>query len=193
MTTLTADSLGSFGRLATALGILEPGGSANTSWFGDPVGPTSTTTGNQHGLRHVLSDDAQRDALLGFVDEVLGPPEAEQEDGETWVPLFANDSPHVTVYAVVATAGTEVHLGVGLEHETAGGPPSVVTRLHVPLFRFARRPSSLPTGTPLPAWLHVGTAGARIGIDVTATLDDTTPPPGVAALAGLSVGLGVPT
>jgi large repetitive protein len=193
MTTLTADSLGSFGRLATAIGILEPSGGANPSWFGDPVGSATATTGNQHGLRHVLSDDDQRAALFDFVDEILGPPEAEEEADETWVPLFAADSPHVTVYAVVSAAAGEVHLGVGLKHETDGGTPSVATSLHVPLFRFARRGSSLPTGTSLPAWLLLGSPGARVGIDVTATLDDAPPAPGVAALAGLSIGLGIPT
>ena len=31
-------SFGSFGDLATALGLLTPDGQPNASWFGDPVG-----------------------------------------------------------------------------------------------------------------------------------------------------------
>ena len=147
MTALTADSLGSFGRLATALGILDPAGEANPSWFGDPVGGATTTAGNQHGLRHLLSDDDQRTALLEFVDDVLGPPDAEEESGETWVPLFVETTPHITVYAVVATLAGEVQLGVGFRHETGGGTPTVATRLHVPLFRFPRGAAALPSGS----------------------------------------------
>ena len=98
---LDVQGLGSFGDLATAIGLLDGNKQPNPSWFGDPVGARTTGSGNQNGLRHVLSDNAQRAALLSFVDEVLGPPDAATRTGRTWVPLFVEDDPHVTVYAVV--------------------------------------------------------------------------------------------
>ena len=74
---LNAGQLDAFGLLAQALGILDENGNANSSWFGNPVGGSD----NPHGLRDVLGDDAQRAALIGFVDEVLGPPERATRDG----------------------------------------------------------------------------------------------------------------
>ncbi|MEJ1109450.1 MULTISPECIES: DUF6603 domain-containing protein [unclassified Kribbella] len=188
--TLTADSLDSFSQLAKAIGLLDSGGSPNASWFGDPIG----TTGNQHGLRHLLADDDQRAALLAFVDEVLGPPERAVRTGETWVPLFAESDPRVTVYAVVSVVSELVHLGIGVEHTTSGGPPNVSTRIQVPVFRFVRGDGPAVTDSGgLPPWLLLGTAGARVEISVDATFTDAAPPPGEAALAGVSVGLGIPT
>jgi hypothetical protein len=189
---LDAD-IGSFGQLATAIGLLDDQGQPNSSWFGDPVGST-TTTGNQHGLRHLLGDDAQRDALLGFVDEVLGAPDRADRAGRTWVPLFRETDPQVTVFAVVEDAGAEVHLGVGLEHSTTGPAPRVATRVHVPLFTLATRgnPAPAANGT-LPGWLLLGRAGARVELGVDATFTDAAPAPGDASLGGVALQVGIPT
>ena len=78
--TITQDGLGAFGNLARALGILGPT-SANSAWFGNPMGGTIA---NPNGLATVLADDAQRQALVDFVDEVLGPPEEHQVDHQQW-------------------------------------------------------------------------------------------------------------
>lgn len=189
--TMTADSLDSFGRLATAIGLLDPNGQPNSSWFGDPMGATAAT-GNQHGLRHLLADDAQRTALFEFVDEILGPPDQRVRSGKTWVPLFSEQS--ITLYAVVEAVAGQVELGIGLDHNTGTALPRVTTRIHVPVFRFARRGGPALTGTgDLPAWLMLGTPGARIGITVDATFTESAPPPGEAGLGGVSVGLGIPT
>ncbi|HZC25839.1 MAG TPA: hypothetical protein VE287_02375, partial [Actinopolymorphaceae bacterium] len=197
--TVNAESLGTFGQLAKAIGLLDANGQPNTSWFADPVGADGAdgaggAGGNQHGLRHVLADDDQRAALLDFVDDVLGPPDRSERAGETWVPLFTGSDPHVTVFAVVGVEVGGVRLGVAMEHTTAGDLPRVATRVHVPLVQFERRGTSPPAGPAgMPGWSLLGTAGARVGIDVDATFTDSAPTPGEAALAGVSVGLGIPT
>jgi large repetitive protein len=189
--TLDASALGSFGDLATALGLLGPGGAANPAWFEDPVNGGDGSTGT--GLKHIMSDAGQRDALLRFVDSVLGPPEARTERDARWVPLFANDDPVLTVYAVVESVpdAHEVRLGVGVEHTTQGGPPTVSTRAHVPLFRFADRGHDLgPGDTP---WLLLGRPGGEISVTVDATITTTAPAPGVASLGGVAATVRVPT
>ncbi|BCJ75230.1 hypothetical protein CS0771_47740 [Catellatospora sp. IY07-71] len=187
--TVSSDTLGSFGDLAKALGIVEPGGGANASWFTDPVGGS----GNPHGLSDLLADDDQRRALLGFVDGVLGPPDRAVRGGQTWVPLFAETDPHVTVFAVVEELEGFVHLGAGLEHDTSDGTPRVATRVHVPIFRFARGDADAPADDTLPGWLLLGRAGGRISVGVEAVFTDTAPAAGAASLGGLSLTLGVPT
>ncbi|MEQ7128683.1 DUF6603 domain-containing protein [Actinopolymorpha sp. B11F2] len=192
--TLNAESLDAFAQLAKAIGLLESNGQPNPSWFGDPIG-AATSTGNQHGLRHLLADDDQREGLLGFVDEALGPPERGERSRQTWVPLFTESDPHLTVYAVLEETAGHVRLGAGLEHTTAGGPPRVATRVHVPLFRFARRgePAPAEAGT-MPGWLLLGTNGARVEIGVAATFSESAPPPpGEPAIAGICFDLAIPT
>ena len=151
-------------------------------------------------MKHVLADEDQREALVRFVDEILGPPDQREQGGQKWVPLFhpdEPDAPDVTVYAVVddgLDTGDAVHLGVGVAHTTAGGPPRVTTSLHVPLFRFAERDASLPpdaVGTP--SWLLLGREGGDIEVSVDATFTDTPPPPGDPGLGGLGATLRVPT
>ena len=144
--TLNAADLDAFGQLGQALGILGPEGTPNASWFTDPLGD-----GSNPGLRTILTDPAQRDALLGFVDEVLGDPERETRDGAVWLPLFTETNPDVTLSAVVEPDGDVVRLGIGVEHTTAGAMPRVAISLHVPIFRFGDAPS---TGTP--PWLALG-------------------------------------
>ena len=152
-------------------------------------------------MKHVLADEDQRDALVRFVDEILGPPDQRQQGGQKWVPLFDEDDPDVTVYAVVddgpatdTDTGDAVHLGVGFTHTTTGGPPRVTTSIHVPLFRFAERGSSLPAGGgDTPAWLLLGREGGDIEIGVDATFTDTPPAPREPALGGLGATLRVPT
>ncbi len=186
--TLDSSSLGSFGDLATALGILEPGGGPNAAWFEDPMSGGGVS-GN--GLKTMMADTTQREALVRFVDDVLGQPDARTREGATWVPLFQNDDPTVTVYAVVESLGSEARLGVAFEHTTQGAAPVVSTRVHVPLFRFASRGTSLGTGeTP---WLLLGREGGEIELTVDATLRDDAPPAGDASLGGVAATVRVPT
>src|SRR6478672_8129225 len=111
-------SMGSFGDLAIALGLLSPSGQPNSAWFGDPVGGGGGPQAN--GLKYLMADPAQRDALARFVDGVLGPPAATQEGTSTWVPLFATTAPdpQVIISAVLESTATETRLGIGLEHTT---------------------------------------------------------------------------
>ena len=188
---LDQGSLGSFGDLAIALGLLTPNGQPNASWFADPV--NGGTSGTTHGLRYVLEDPDQRAALTRFVDQILGPPDARVREGATWVPLFQSPDPVVTVYAVVAAVGDEVHLGVGLDHTTQGGPPSVSTRVHVPVFRFPDRDHPLTGGGPTPDWLLLGRPGGEIEVAVDAILSATAPASEAASLGGVSLAVRIPT
>ncbi|HJQ06714.1 MAG TPA: DUF6603 domain-containing protein, partial [Nocardioides sp.] len=183
-------SLGSFGDLAVAIGLLTPTGDANGAWFSDPV--TGGTSG--HGLKYLLADDDQRRALVHFVDQILGPPDAPVREGATWVPLFLNETPKITVYAVVSQVGNEARLGLGLDFTTPGDhPPTLTARFEVPLFRFARRNLTMQGGGPEPQWLLLGREGGEITIGIDATLTDTTPTAGAASLGGASMSVTIPT
>ena len=181
--------LDAFGALATALGILDSNGNANDAWFADPVG-TST---NPNGLAEILASDTQRDALLSFVDEVLGAPDRSTRGGATWVPLFRNASPLVTIFAVVKPVANAVYIGVGFEHDMGGAAPKVATRVHVPIFRVQRGTTPLSGGGGLPEWLLLGRADGRIDINLDLTLRDDAPPAGQPSLGALAVTLGIPT
>ncbi len=191
----TGTQLDAFAQLATALGILDDAGNPNPAWFGDPVGRApGASGGNPHGLRTILADDDQRDALLAFVDEVLGAPDRAERDGATWVPLFRETTPQVTIYAVVRPVAGAVHLGVGIEHATTGATPTVATRLHVPLFQLARGTLPPPADAGgLPGWLLLGRVGGRIELAVDLALRTGAPPAGEASLGGLALGLQIPT
>ncbi|MGO4257995.1 DUF6603 domain-containing protein [Marmoricola sp. RAF53] len=185
-------SLGSFGDLGIALGLLTPDGQPNASWFSDPV--TGGAGPAPHGLKHLLEDPDQRAALTHFVDQVLGPPEARTRSGATWVPLFQNADPTVTVYAVLGVADGEVRLGFGVEHTTQGAAPTVSTRVHVPLFRFPERDTGplVPDGFD-PTWLALGRPGGEIEIAVDATLRDTAPAAEAASLGGVALAVEIPS
>ncbi len=185
-------SMGSFGDLAIALGLLSPNGQPNSAWFGDPVGGGGGPQAN--GLKYLMADPGQRDALARFVDSVLGPPAATQEGTSTWVPLFATTSPEpqVIISAVLESTATETRLGIGLEHTTSGGPPTIDSRVLVPLFRFAARGTTFPADGE-PSWLLLGRAGGAIEVTVDATLSDATPTPGEASLGGVAATVRIPT
>lgn len=186
--------LDAFQALGKALGILKANGDANDAWFADPVGVSpGATAGNTNGLRNILADDTQREALEAFVDEVLGAPDRTTRDGATWVPLFRETSPAVTIYAVLKPVVGAVHIGIGLEHAMAPGAPSVATRIHVPIFRVQRGPGELQSDPGVVPWLLLGRPEARIDVSLDLTLRDDTPPAGEASLGGLAVALGIPT
>ncbi len=178
-----------FESLAKALGILRDNGSPNDAWFGDPIG----TGSNANGLQDILSDDRQREAMLAFADDVLGAPDRSTRDGATWVPLFHESTPQVTIFAVVKAATGAVHVGIGVEHTMSGGAPRVATRVHVPIFRAQRGATPLAGAGSLPPWLLLGRAEGRIDIALDLTLRDTAPAAGEPSLGALAVQLGIPT
>lgn len=188
---LTETGLGSFGQLSRAIG-LTTGSGTNSAWFNDPMGGPS----NPHGLKHLLSDDDQRGALLDFVDEVLGPPDGRTTGGTRWVPLFHESAPSVTISAVVTDPddGGPVAVGIGLEHSTASATPGVTTRVHVPI---AEVPGSgtdtRPPAGEHPRWLLLGRAGGRVTVEVEAVFTADAPVPGAPYLRGATAVLGIPT
>ena len=191
--TVNQTTLGSFGDLATALGLLSANGEPNPAWFTNPVNGGDDDHGN--GLRSIMADAGQRAALERFVDEVLGSPQAHDVGAERWIPLFVHDVPNVTVFAVIEQTPGETRLGIGVEHTTARlDPPRVTTRLSVPVFRFAPRNTQLasdPAGPP--SWLLLGRAGGTVRIGVDVALRSAPAPAGEAALGGVAADLLIPT
>ena len=109
----TDEQLDAFGSLAEAVG-LTVGGELRGSWFEDPLG---TDNGSKPGLRSIMYTDQQREALMAFVDDVLGPPGRETEDEAIWVPLFSDSG--ATVFAVVEAVPGAARVGFGISR-----PPS---------------------------------------------------------------------
>ncbi len=188
--TITQDGLGAFGSLARALGIVGSS-AANAAWFGDPMGGS---TSNPNGLKTVLADDGQRQALVDFVDEVLGPPEEHQVEGQQWVPLFRETDPDLVVYAVLEPVPGAVRIGVAAEYATGDEAPCAKVSVHVPIFQVPRTGTDSRTaGAGLPKWLFLGQREARIEFGVEATFTDDPPVSGQAHLGGARARVGIPT
>lgn len=120
---MTGD-LGSVTGLATALGVLVDG-NPRPDWFADPA----------RYLRTMLTDDAQRTALVDAVDELLGGTEvARDATGRTWLPVFENAP--LSVYVVLDDSRTQVHIGLGarVSHTPPAGEVGVDVEAYVPLF-----------------------------------------------------------
>ncbi len=73
-----------FATLAEAVGLTRDG-ELQGQWFENPLG---TPTGSKRGLSSLMYLDDQRDALIDFVDDVLGAPDQDTEGDAIWVPLF---------------------------------------------------------------------------------------------------------
>jgi hypothetical protein len=167
----SASDLGELGHLATALGILDAGGDFNDDWLSAP--------GDY--LSRVLANQTQRDALVAFVDEVLGGEERQTDaDGLVWLPIVSHDNPRITFYLVLdASPANSVSIGVGVLLTTSA--TASLTTLHVPLFRAAKEGRSVPDA------ILIGTAGAVLRLTTEITLG-TAPP-----LRGIGLSLRVPT
>ena len=190
--TVTDEQLGSFSSLATAIGLMRDG-TPQPSWFESPLGNRSDSS-FVAGLTTMLADDTQRDALVDFVDEVLGPPDREQEGGDVWVPLFSESDPPITISAVLTERAGSVRVGIGAEYEAGTGTPRVTTKVHVPIFQFRRRTGDLEaTGPDVPDWLLLGGPNGNIAISLDVVLDESLPPPGEAALGAITVDVSIPT
>jgi hypothetical protein len=186
-----AEQLDSFAALAAAIGLLR-NGELSGSWFENPIGSRGPAI--QQGLSTMIFDDQQREGLLTFVDEALGPPGKSVRDGEVWVPLFANPDPAVTVFAVIEERAGVVHIGAGVEHTAGIGAPSVTSRIHVPIFQLDRSGApNPPTGGGLPDWLLLGRVCGRIELTVDVTISDAAPVPGQPHLGGVAITVGIPT
>ncbi len=168
--------LGALHSLAGALGLLDANGQPNPNWLRDPLA----------SLRRMLADDAQREALLAFVDEALGGGERRIDDhGAVWLPLVELHDPALTLFATVDAQADEVRIGFALEARTAA--PASRSQLYMPLFRAAR--GSGTTADPL--WL--GRPGARMRLNAQVTVDAAPAVSGQAHLGSIGLELDLPT
>ena len=175
--TLTGTDLGAVSDLAEALGLVDSGGTFQDSWLSNPGDHLAT----------VLSDDAQRGALLRFVDEALGGGEQSTDAaGLVWLPIVESRKPKLTLYAVIDQQPNYVGIGVGATFVSDSEPSASVTA-HVPVFQANRGSSSVTTP------ILLGQPGGRVSVSAEITVDTEPAVPGEAHLGSVTVGLRVPT
>jgi len=181
--------LDAFASLAEAVGLTQDG-ELNGAWFEDPLG---TADGGKPGLRSIIYTDAQRNALLTFVDEVLGAPDREQRDESAWVPLFADSG--ATIFVVIEASDGVARIGFGFEYASSASSPSVSLRTHVPVFQLPREGggSGLDTSGGQPDWLLLGRSGGVIEFTFELEISTTAPVAGELYLGGISLSACVPT
>ncbi|HSQ28716.1 MAG TPA: DUF6603 domain-containing protein [Gemmatimonadaceae bacterium] len=169
--------LGVLGNLAVALGLFTPTGDPNPSWFGNP----------EASLKNILANDDQRAAIIAFVDEAMGGADRTTDPhGVVWLPIVSLDDPDLTVAITVDDKQPDgIHIGVGLLVRTTN--PTSQTSLGVPLFRAKKN------GGPSNPPFLLGTAGGRIHIATSITVDATPPTPGTARLGAIGLDIDVPT
>src|SRR5690606_41552620 len=97
-------------RLATQRGLAEGTGTFRDAWL--------SRAG--YYLGRTLADETQRDALIAFIDDVLGGAERDEDtEGRVWLPLFSETNPRITVYLVLDDRPTDhVRIGIGVSLET---------------------------------------------------------------------------
>ena len=135
----------------------------------------------------MLAETQQREALVRFIDEVLGGDERSTgPDGAVWLPIAKASNPTVAFFAVIDDrAADSVAIGLGVRVESTTPVASVAAML--PLFRAAK------TGHTVASPLLLGTPLARATLAVDITLNAAAPVPGQAHLGGISLALAVPT
>lgn len=177
--TVAASDLGVLEELAGALGLVDGGGAFREEWLSDPGAYLSA----------VLADEDQRSSLVGFVDEVLGGEErATDPDGLVWLPIVDAHTPAVTVYVVLDDRPAD-HVSIGVGVHVATSAPGSTTKVHVPLFRTAKKSR---VGPPL-APVLIGTAEGVVTLATEITVDPAAPVPGEAHLGAVGIALEVPT
>lgn len=162
--TMTGEDLGVLGNLAEAIGIFE-GGSPNSDWIGRP----------DHYLARMLSDDDQRQALVAFIDEVLGGSEAiSAPGGKTWLPVveLRPPDPDLKVCLVIddqaeGEPAQPVRVGLGLVMHTAT-PVESDTTLEIPLFQVDGN------GVTVTEPFLLGQVGGRIRIGTSIVVGEPT-------------------
>ena len=172
----STQDLGVLGKLAEALGIFKDG-SPNPDWFGIP----------ETFLGSMLSNPAQREALIAFVDDALGGADRSTQAGVVWLPIVELDDPPLSVCVTVDdTPPDGLHIGLGLKMTTTA--PVSQTTLAVPLFR-AQKDGGPAVTQPL----LLGSVGGRIQIGTLITIDSAPPVPGQARLGGIGIDVDLPT
>ena len=122
-----ANDLGVLGDLAKALGLVD-GASFRQDWLSDPGAY----------LSRMLADRQQREALVAFVDEVLGGDErAVGPDGAVWLPIAKATDPSVAFFLVIDDrAAASVAIGLGVRASSSA--PQASISAHIPLFLAAK-------------------------------------------------------
>ena len=176
--TLATSDLGVLGNLAVALGVFKPDGDPNPDWFSDPG----------QSLGTMLANEAQRDALIAFVDEALGGADRTTDPGGVvWLPIIELDDPPLRIAVTIDETPAEgIHLGLGLSVRTTD--PGSETTVGIPLFRVWRE-----GGPPVSNPLLLGSVGGRIRLATSITIDSAPPVPGQARLGSIGVEIDLPT
>ena len=167
-----AIDLGEIQGLGKALGFLDGSDNFRSDWLSNP---------GQY-LSSVLAEETQRNALVQFLDDVLGGEERETDpDGLIWLPIVSNASPHVTLFLVLdPTAADSVAIGVGVRLTTS--PTESKTSIHVPIFRAAKSGHTVPDPILIG---HSDSAVIRIETEITL---GAAPP-----LGGVGLSIRIPT
>ena len=177
-----------FATLAEAVGLTRDG-ELQGQWFQDPLG---TPNGSKRGLSSMMYLEDQREALITFVDDVLGTAERDTEGDAIWVPLFKDSG--ATIFLVVQQASDGVRAGFGIEYESGSETPSVAVRAHVPVFQFEREGAGpLDTSGSEPDWLVLGRADAHIEVSLEVGISNDAPTPGELFIGGVYLALHLPT
>ena len=168
--------LGELSPLATALGLVDAEGEFQGDWLSDPGAR----------LRTVMADEVQRDALIEFVDEVLGGDERQTDsDGRIWLPIVSQDDPDVELCVVVDDRPPD-HVALGLGVRLATASPQSLSTLHVPLFRAAKLGETVEP-------LLLGSGDGRLQLVLEVTVEAGPPVPGEAHLGAIALSFDVPT
>lgn len=169
--------LGVLGNLAKALGLFDAAGNPNQGWFANP----------EASLKTMLANEAQREALIAFVDEAMGGADRSTEAGVTWLPIVSIEDPPLSVAVTVDEGQADgLHIGLGLRVSTTD--PTSSTTLALPLFR-AKKAGGPNVSQPL----LLGSPGGRIRVGTAITIDAAPPVPGQARLGGIGLEVDLPT
>ncbi|HNJ83842.1 MAG TPA: hypothetical protein PKZ28_09430, partial [Piscinibacter sp.] len=104
-----SSDLGVLGNLAKALGLFDAAGKPNQNWFAHP----------EDSLKSMLANEAQRAALIAFVDDALGGADRSSEAGVIWLPIVAIEDPPLAVAITVDEGQSDgLHIGLGLRVTT---------------------------------------------------------------------------
>ncbi|HJR21539.1 MAG TPA: hypothetical protein VJ822_07955, partial [Dongiaceae bacterium] len=169
--------LGEIRNLATAIGLINSSGGFQEDWLTKP--------GDY--LSDVLANQAQREAMVAFLDDALGGSERRSDSkGRIWLPIVEGDDPDITFYMVLDESPANfVHIGLGIGIAT--DTPRSETSLHIPLFKAGKGSQSVTDPVLL------GTANGMIAFAFEITVDAAPPAPGAAHLGRIGLGLEVPT
>src|SRR5687767_7119431 len=169
--------LGDIRNLATAIGLVNGGGGFQEDWLTKP--------GDY--LSDVLANQAQREALVAFLDDALGGSERRTDNkGRIWLPIIEGDDPDISFHMVLDESPSNfVHIGLGIAIATDN--PRSETSLLIPLFKAGKGDQNVTNPVLL------GTANGAIALAFEITVDPAPPAPGTAHLGSIGLGLEVPT